>query len=65
MGHKIDDSANVRFTPAFVDFECDNMMLMMDREPIDQPDVTSLVYLGLKTTDYAGAPLGSRKPRGP
>jgi predicted AlkP superfamily pyrophosphatase or phosphodiesterase len=53
MGHKIDDSANVRFTPAFVDFECDNMMLMMDREPIDQPDVTSLVYLGLKTTDYA------------
>ena len=54
MGHKVDDSANVRFTPAFVDFECDNMMLMMDREPIDQPDVTSLVYLGLKTTDYAG-----------
>jgi predicted AlkP superfamily pyrophosphatase or phosphodiesterase len=53
MGHKIDDSANVRFTPAFVDFECDNMMLMLDRESIDQPDVTSLVYLGLKTTDYA------------
>ena len=25
----------------------------MDREPIDQPDVTALLYLGLKTTDYA------------
>ena len=53
MGHKVDDSSNVRFTPAFVDFECDNMLLMMDREPLDTTDVTSLVYLGLKTTDYA------------
>ena len=53
MGHKIDDSANVRFTPAYVDFECDNMLMMMDREPIDQPDVTALVYMGMKPTDYA------------
>ena len=53
MGHKIDDSSNVRFTPAFVDFECDNMLLMMDREPIDQPDVTALVYMNMKPTDYA------------
>jgi predicted AlkP superfamily pyrophosphatase or phosphodiesterase len=53
MGHKIDDSSNVRFTPAHVDFECDNMLLMMDHEPIDRPDVTALVYMGLKATDYA------------
>ena len=53
MGHKIDDSSNVRFTPAFVGFECDNMLLMMDREPIDQSDVTSLVYMSMKPTDYA------------
>src|SRR5262245_1496491 len=53
MGHKIDDSANVRFTPAYVDFECDNMLMMLDREPVDQPDVTSLVYMGMKPTDYA------------
>ena len=53
MGHKVDDTANARFTPAFVNFECDNMLLMMDREPIDQPDVTALLYLGLKSTDYA------------
>jgi predicted AlkP superfamily pyrophosphatase or phosphodiesterase len=53
MGHKIDDSSNVRFTPAFVEFECDNMLLMLDREPIDQPDVTSLVYMSMKPTDYA------------
>jgi predicted AlkP superfamily pyrophosphatase or phosphodiesterase len=54
MGHKVDDTSNARFTPAFVDFECDNMLLMLDREPVDQPDVTALVYLGLKSTDYAG-----------
>jgi predicted AlkP superfamily pyrophosphatase or phosphodiesterase len=53
MGHKIDDSSNVRFTPAFVEFECDNMLSMLDREPIDQPDVTSLVYMSMKPTDYA------------
>ncbi len=54
MGHKIDDTANVRFTPAYVDFECDNMVLMMDREPIDQPDVTALIYMSIKPTDYSG-----------
>ena len=53
MGHKVDDTSNARFTPAFVNFECDNMLLMMDREPIDQSDVTALLYLGLKSTDYA------------
>ena len=53
MGHKVDDTSNARFTPAFVNFECDNMLLMMDRERIDQSDVTALLYLGLKSTDYA------------
>ena len=53
MGHKIDDSSNVRFTPAYVRFECDNMLLMIDREPIDRDDVTALVYMGMKPTDYA------------
>jgi hypothetical protein len=53
MGHKIDDSANVRFTPAYVQFECDNMLLMMDREPIDRGDVTALLYMSMKPTDYA------------
>ena len=53
LGHKIDDSSNVRFTPAYVDFECDNMLLMMDREPIDRSDVTALVYMSMKPTDYA------------
>jgi predicted AlkP superfamily pyrophosphatase or phosphodiesterase len=53
MGHKIDDSSNVRFTPAYVGFECDNMLMMMDREPIDRDDVTALVYMSMKPTDYA------------
>jgi predicted AlkP superfamily pyrophosphatase or phosphodiesterase len=53
MGHKIDDSSNVRFTPAYVDFECDNMLLMIDREPIDRPDAPALVYMSMKPTDYA------------
>jgi len=53
MGHKIDDSSNVRFTPAYVEFECDNMLLMMDREPIDRSDVTALVYMSMKPSDYA------------
>src|SRR5262249_17014979 len=33
MGHKIDGAADVAFVPAGVRFECDNMLLMMDREP--------------------------------
>jgi len=53
MGHKIDDTGNVRFSPAYVNFECDNMLLMLDREPIDQADVTSLIYISMKPTDYA------------
>jgi predicted AlkP superfamily pyrophosphatase or phosphodiesterase len=53
MGHKVDDSANVRFTPAYVEFECDNMLMMLDREPIDRDDVTALVYMSMKPTDYA------------
>ena len=54
MGHKIDDSSNVRFTPAYVHFECDNMLMMMDREPIDRSDVTALLYMSMKPSDYAG-----------
>jgi len=53
MEHRIDDSSNVRFTPAYVEFECDNMLMMMDREPIDRPDVTALIYMSMKPTDYA------------
>jgi predicted AlkP superfamily pyrophosphatase or phosphodiesterase len=53
MAHKVDDSSNVRFTPAYVEFECDNMLMMMDREPIDRDDVTALVYMSMKPTDYA------------
>src|SRR2546427_11104540 len=29
------------------------MLLMLDREPIDQADVTSLIYMSMKRTDYA------------
>src|SRR2546427_9671871 len=29
------------------------MLLMLDREPIDQADVTSLIYMSMKPTDYA------------
>src|SRR5712692_10427623 len=47
------ERAHACFTPAYVVFECDNMLMMMDREPIDQPDVTALVYMGMKPTDYA------------
>jgi predicted AlkP superfamily pyrophosphatase or phosphodiesterase len=53
MEHKIDDSSNVRFTPAYVEFECDNMLMMMEREPIDRNDVTALIYMSMKPTDYA------------
>jgi predicted AlkP superfamily pyrophosphatase or phosphodiesterase len=53
MAHKVDDSSNVRFTPAYVEFECDNMLMMMDGEPIDRDDVTALVYMSMKPTDYA------------
>jgi len=53
MGHKIDDTSNVRFTPAYVRFECDNMLMMMDREPIDQADATSLIYMNIKPSDIS------------
>jgi predicted AlkP superfamily pyrophosphatase or phosphodiesterase len=53
MGHKIDDTSNVRFSPAYVHFECDNMLLMMDREPIDQADVTALLYMNIKPSDIS------------
>ncbi len=53
MGHRIDDTSNVRFSPAYVRFECDNMLLMMDREPIDQAEVTSLIYMNIKPSDIS------------
>jgi hypothetical protein len=53
MAHKIDDTSNVRFSPAYVHFECDNMLLMMDREPIDQADVTALLYMNIKASDIS------------
>ena len=53
MGHKIDDTSNVRASPAYVHFECDNMLLMMDREPIDQADVTALLYMNMKPSDIS------------
>ena len=34
------------------------MLLMMDREPIDRSDVTALVYMSMKPTDYAAHRAG-------
>ena len=56
---------NVRFTPAFVDFECDNMLLMMDREPIDRARRDLPRLPGPEDDGLRRAPLGSREPRGP
>jgi hypothetical protein len=53
MGHKIDGTADVAFIPAGVRFECDNMLMMMDREPIDQADVTALIYMNFKGADLS------------
>jgi hypothetical protein len=53
MGHKIDDTTNVIFSPAGVRFECDNMLMMMDREPIDQADATALIYMNFKAADLS------------
>lgn len=53
MGHRIDDTSNVRFSPAYVRFECDNMLMMMDREPIDQAEATSLIYMNMKPSDIS------------
>src|SRR5260370_14087899 len=30
------------------------MVLMMEREPIDQPGMTALIYMSIKPTDYSG-----------
>ena len=53
LEHKIDESADVAFTPAGVRFECDNMLIMMDREAIDQQDLTALIYMNFKGADLS------------
>ncbi len=53
LGHKIDENADVAFTPAGVRFECDNMLMMMDRESIDQENLTALIYMNFKGADLS------------
>jgi Type I phosphodiesterase / nucleotide pyrophosphatase len=41
-------------TPAFVDYQSDAVMEMVEREPIGQDSVTDLLFVELKATDIAG-----------
>jgi hypothetical protein len=41
-------------TPAFVDYQSDAVMEMVEREPIGQDRVTDLLFVELKATDIAG-----------
>jgi hypothetical protein len=53
LGHKLDPAKDLVFTPAGVRFDCENMLLMLEREPIDRGDATALVYMNLKGADYS------------
>jgi len=53
LDHKIADASIVHYSPAGVRFECDNMLMMMERERIDQTDVTALIYMNFKGADLS------------
>lgn len=58
MGHRIDPLDYVRDTPAYVDFDGDNLVSLIQHEPFGQDDVTDLIYVTLKSTDACGHAFG-------
>lgn len=52
MGHQVTGEL-VPFTPAGVRFDCDNVLLMMEHEPIDSAETTALIYVNFKGTDLS------------
>lgn len=58
LDHLIPDAEEAKRTPALVKLEGDAIARLLTREPIGQDDVTDLVYVSFKGTDYAGHRYG-------
>ncbi|MEO8431473.1 MAG: alkaline phosphatase family protein [Acidobacteriota bacterium] len=58
MGHKIDSSAQVRYSALFPAFEADAMAAMIEREPVGEDDVADLILMNYKGADFVGHKYG-------
>jgi hypothetical protein len=58
MGHDISDALKFRHSAVFQRFEGDALAAVLESEPIGADDVTDLVLVNLKGTDYIGHAYG-------
>lgn len=58
MDHPIDPKDDVRATPAYVTFDGDNAVDLIQRETWGADEITDLLYVTLKSTDTAGHAYG-------
>ena len=54
MGWDLTDPKVIPGTPAFVDYQGDALLEMVEREPIGQDGVTDMLFVELKPTDFGG-----------
>ncbi len=58
MGHDISDPTKFRHSAVFQRFEGDALAAVLESEPIGEDEVTDLVLVNLKGTDYVGHAYG-------
>lgn len=56
--HRIDSPSTFKKSAAVAGYEADAFMAMLNHEPIGQDDVTDLLYLSFKGSDYVGHTFG-------
>jgi hypothetical protein len=61
-GHPVSNPDAARRSPLLTRFEADALVVMIEREPVGQDDVTDLVLANLKTPDYVGHAYGPNSP---
>ena len=54
MRHKIDSTADVRYSGLFPAFEADAMAAMIEHEPVGKDNVSDLILLNYKGADFVG-----------
>src|SRR5688500_12023326 len=54
MDHKIDSTAEVRYSGLFPAFEAEAMAAMIEREPVGEDNVPDLILLNYKGADFVG-----------
>jgi hypothetical protein len=58
MGHDISDATKFRHSAVFQRFEGDALASVLEREPVGTDDITDLVLVNLKGSDYVGHAYG-------